>query len=40
LRSKQLGKDPHDVVVVSCMPCVRKQGEADRIMFQDESGAR
>ena len=22
------------------MPCVRKQGEADRIMYQDEAGTR
>ena len=35
-----MGVDPRDLVVASIMPCVRKQGEADRIMFHTDSGAR
>lgn len=38
--SKELGVDPHDLVVVSIMPCVRKQGEADRVMHTTDTGAR
>lgn len=35
-----LGRAPQDLSVVSIMPCVRKQGEADRVWFQLDSGAR
>ncbi|GAB4814569.1 hypothetical protein N2152v2_001615 [Parachlorella kessleri] len=38
--SHKMGVDPRDLVVASIMPCVRKQGEADRIMFHTNSGAR
>ncbi|GAB4821487.1 hypothetical protein N2152v2_008533 [Parachlorella kessleri] len=38
--SRQLGKEPKDVVVTSIMPCVRKQGEADRIFYHTEGGVR
>lgn len=30
---QKIGKRPGDMSVVSVMPCVRKQGEADRMMF-------
>lgn len=38
--SQKLGKNEADLSVVSIMPCVRKQGEADRIHFQTKTGAR
>ncbi len=38
--SNKLGVDPKNLVVVSIMPCVRKQGEADRIMFHTDDGVR
>lgn len=28
--AERIGKKPEDIVFVSIMPCVRKQGEADR----------
>ncbi|GBF95803.1 iron hydrogenase [Raphidocelis subcapitata] len=37
---KLAGLNPADVVSCSVMPCVRKQGEADREWFATESGAR
>ena len=38
--SQKLGKQEAELSVVSIMPCVRKQGEADRIHFQTKTGAR
>lgn len=38
--SQQIGHEEKDLSVTSIMPCVRKQGEADRIFFQTEKGAR
>lgn len=38
--SEALGVTDRDMSVTSIMPCVRKQGEADRIFFQTTSGAR
>ena len=38
--SSDIGTSESDVSVVSIMPCVRKQGEADRVMYQTRSGAR
>lgn len=38
--AKQIGRKPQDVTVVSIMPCVKKQGEADRIMMQTVEGVR
>jgi iron-only hydrogenase group A len=31
--SQTIGLEPKDINLVSIMPCVRKQGEADRVMF-------
>lgn len=38
--SQKIGKTDSEVSLVSIMPCVRKQGEADRIHFQTKTGAR
>ena len=38
--SKKIGREPKDMVVVSIMPCLKKQGEADRIMHQTADGLR
>lgn len=38
--SQRIGRRPEDLLVVSVMPCVRKQGEADRLPYQTHSGAR
>ncbi|GAB4820393.1 hypothetical protein N2152v2_007439 [Parachlorella kessleri] len=38
--SKKIGRQPKDMVVVSIMPCLKKQGEADRIMHQTADGLR
>lgn len=38
--ARKIGRSPHEVVVVSIMPCLKKQGESDRIMHQTEEGAR
>ena len=38
--SQRIGRRPEDLLVVSLMPCVRKQGEADRLPFATPSGAR
>eukprot|EP00887_Chlorella_sp_A99_P003165 scaffold9.g3165.t1 len=38
--SQKIGLSAHDIRVVSIMPCVKKQGEADRIMMQTAEGAR
>lgn len=35
---QKIGKRPSDISVVSVMPCVRKQGEADRMMFHTPDG--
>jgi len=35
---QKIGKRPTDISVVSVMPCVRKQGEADRMMFHTPDG--
>lgn len=37
--SQKIGVKPQDMSVVSIMPCVRKQGEADRMMFHTPEGA-
>ena len=36
---QKIGKRADDISVVSIMPCVRKQGEADRMMFHTPDGA-
>ncbi|KAL4549778.1 hypothetical protein Ndes2526B_g04765 [Nannochloris sp. 'desiccata'] len=38
--SQKIGKSDSELSLVSIMPCVRKQGEADRIHFQTKTGAR
>ena len=38
--SERLGVTDAEISMVSIMPCVRKQGEADRIHFQTKTGAR
>ncbi len=38
--SEKIGKTDAELSLVSIMPCVRKQGEADRIHFQTKTGAR
>lgn len=38
--AEKLNVPAQDVCVVSIMPCVRKQGEADRIWYHTPSGAR
>lgn len=38
--AETLGRKPEDVCLVSVMPCVRKQGEADRWFYHTTSGAR
>jgi iron-only hydrogenase group A len=38
--SQKIGKTDSELSVVSIMPCIRKQGEADRIHFQTKTGAR
>ena len=35
---QKIGKRPEELSVVSVMPCVRKQGEADRMMFHTREG--
>lgn len=35
-----IGKKDTDICMVSVMPCVRKQGESDRIFYQNENMAR
>lgn len=36
---QKIGKRSNEISVVSVMPCVRKQGEADRMMFHTPDGA-
>ena len=38
--AQRIGRAAGELCVVSIMPCVRKQGEADRIMMQTDDGAR
>lgn len=38
--AKKIGRQPQEVVVVSIMPCLKKQGEADRMMHQTQEGVR
>ena len=38
--SMSLNKSANEICIVSIMPCVRKQGEADRLAYQTDSGAR
>ncbi len=38
--SEKIGKKDSELSLVSIMPCVRKQGESDRIHFQTKTGAR
>jgi iron only hydrogenase large subunit-like protein len=38
--AKKIGRPAREVVVVSIMPCLKKQGEADRIMHQTMEGVR
>ena len=35
---QKINKRPEELSVVSVMPCVRKQGEADRMMFHTREG--
>lgn len=37
--AEKIGKRSNEISVVSVMPCVRKQGEADRMMFHTPDGA-
>lgn len=38
--SRVIGVEPSDILMASCMPCVRKQGEADRPQFTDVFGVK